>query len=232
MVSFRTNLGVLGRVCLLLAALTHVSVLRADDLLNAWLDRQATIKTWSAELVQTRTLKSFTQPLTTPGHLWFVAPETFRWELGNPAQTIALRQTNQLLVLYPKLKRAEKYALNAGAGGRKSEWNDALGLLQAGFPRTRAEMQLQFNIKSVEVKAGMVLVTLQPKSSARKMIPRIAIEFDEKTLDLHATEMEFADGSTMRNDFSNAKLNEPIPDATFNPDLEGLKVVEPTKSKQ
>ena len=32
------------------------------------------------------------QVLTESGHVWFAAPNRFRWELGHPAKTIAVRQ--------------------------------------------------------------------------------------------------------------------------------------------
>src|SRR5436190_174385 len=83
----------------------------ASSFLGAWLNSQTNIQTWSAEVIQTRALKSLTQPLTASGHVWFAAPNRFRWELGNPPQTIALRQPEQMLVIYPKLKRVEKYPL-------------------------------------------------------------------------------------------------------------------------
>src|SRR6266478_607873 len=67
----------------------------ASSVLGAWLNSQTNIQTWSAELIQTRALKSLAQPLTATGHVWFAAPNRFRWELGNPAQTIALRQPDQ-----------------------------------------------------------------------------------------------------------------------------------------
>lgn len=86
---------------------------RADDaLLSRWFAAQAEIKTWSAELVQTRTLKALKDPLQTPGRVWFTLPNRFRWELGTPAQTIALREADAMVIVYPRLKRAERYALD------------------------------------------------------------------------------------------------------------------------
>src|SRR5690242_4121856 len=57
-----------------------------STILSTWLNAQTNIQSWSADFVQTRTLKSLTQPLTATGHIWFAAPNRFRWELGNPPQ--------------------------------------------------------------------------------------------------------------------------------------------------
>src|SRR5262245_39161944 len=100
---------------------------------STWLAAQTNIQSWSADFVQTRTLKSLTQPLTATGHVWFAAPNRFRWELGHPAQTIAVRVTEELLVIYPRLKRVERFLLT---GEQTGAWRDALALLEAGFPRS------------------------------------------------------------------------------------------------
>src|SRR5260370_36596544 len=92
----------------------------ANAMLQSWLNAQTNIHTWSADFVQTRTLKALTQPLTESGHVWFGAPNRFRWELGKPAKTIAVRAASELTVIYPKLKRAERYSLDSqGAGPMK-----------------------------------------------------------------------------------------------------------------
>ncbi len=199
----------------------------ADELVSKWLLAQTNIQTWSADFTQTRSLKSLTQPLVSTGLVWFATPNRFRWELGNPAQTIAVRQPEQMLVIYPKLKRVEKYPLNGAAG----PWRDALALLEAGFPRDRAGLESRFTIQSTDIKDGVCELTLQPKSSAaRRMMSQIKIAFDAKDFLLRATELQFADGSTMRNDFKNPKLNEKLDAALFSPKLdENFKIVEPMK---
>ena len=108
--------------------------------LTAWLAGQTNIRSWSSDFVQTRRLKSLTQPLTASSHMWFAAPNRFRWELGRPAQTIAVRAPDELLIFYPQLKRVEKFPLNAAKPG---PCGDALSLLEAGFPRSRTELEAQ-----------------------------------------------------------------------------------------
>src|SRR5947208_1264401 len=60
-------------------------------LLDSWLAAQTNVHSWTAEFTQTRKLKALAQPLVTTGHVWFVEPNRFRWEIGQPAQTIAVR---------------------------------------------------------------------------------------------------------------------------------------------
>jgi len=173
-------------------------------------------------------LKSLTRPLTASGHLCFAEPNRFRWELGSPPQTIAIRKADEMRVIYPKLKRAEVYPLD---GRQAGPWRDALVLLQAGFPRNQAELESQFRVLSETVTNQTCEVALQPKSAAaRRMMPQIKIAFRTNDFSLSTTELQFADGSTMRNDFTNASLNVTLDDALFAPELESdFKIVEPLK---
>ncbi len=216
---------------LLVVAMLAFTTARAADsspLLTNWLAAQTNLQTWSADVTQTRTLKTLTQPLVARGHLWFAAPNLFRWELGDPAQTIAVRQPGQMLVLYPRLKRAERYPLDPGTTG---PLRDLLTLIEAGFPRTQAELEARFKVLAVTETGGVGELRLQPKSAAaRKMMPELKIEFSVKDSQPRATELKFADGSTMRNDFTNAVLNAPLADALFKPQLPAdFKVIEPMR---
>ncbi|HLP75490.1 MAG TPA: outer membrane lipoprotein carrier protein LolA [Candidatus Paceibacterota bacterium] len=210
----------------------HLPCASADEnpLLTRWLTAQTNIQTWSAEFVQTRTLKSLTQPLTASGHVWFAEPNRFRWELGSPPQTIAVRAKDEMLVISPRLKHVERYSLG---GSQTGPWRDALALIEAGFPRSQADLKSRFRIQSQTVTNDTCEVSLQPKSaSARRLMPQIKIAFDTNDFSLRATELQFADGSTMRNDFTNAVLNPRIDDSLFAPKIESdFKVVEPMKSK-
>ena len=198
--------------------------------LAAWLNAQTNIQTWSAEVIQTRALKSLTQPLTATGHVWFAAPNRFRWELGSPPQTIAVRRPDEMLVIYPKLKRAEKYPLTTG---QTAQWRDTLALLEAGFPRSQGELESRFRVLAEVTTNGIQEITLQPKSPpARRMMPQIRLAFSTKDFSLRFTELQFADGSTMRNDFTHAELNPKLDESIFTPKLEGdFKIVEPWKQK-
>jgi outer membrane lipoprotein-sorting protein len=199
--------------------------------LDKFLSAQTNLQTWSADLTQIRRLKTLTQPLSATGHVWFAAPNRFRWEIGSPAQTIAVRGADDMLVIYPQLKRVEKYPLRGEAMG---QWKDTLALLEAGFPRSRADIEQRFKIISVASSNDVYRAVLQPRSTAaRRMMPQITIEFAASDFQLRATELQFGDGATMRNEFRNAQLNPPPDDSLFTPKIEpDFKVVEPMKAKR
>src|SRR5437867_1916002 len=218
-------------VLLFAFVICHSSFLSAAEpssLLGSWLTAQANIHTWSAELVQVRSFKTFTQPVTNHGRVWFAAPDRFRWEIGEPATTIAVRQQAQLLVIYPKLHRAERYPLDGTAAG---PWKDTLSLLETGFPRSAPELEARFKVASQSVTNGVCEVVLSPRSaSARRMMPQIQIAFATNDFALRATELHISDGSTLRNEFGAATLNEKLDEKLFTPELgPDYKLVAPLK---
>jgi outer membrane lipoprotein-sorting protein len=201
---------------------------QAETLLNGWLNAQTNIQTWTARVIQTRTLKTLTQPLTARGRVWFQAPHLFRWEIGNPAATIAIRQAGQMVVIYPKLKRVERYPLE---GQQTGPWKDTLALLEAGFSRNRADLERRFRVSDLQVTGDVCRVTMEPRSvSARRLMPQIQVAFRTNDFSLTATELTFADGSTMRNDFVDPERNVALEPALFEPEIKpDYQTVEPLR---
>lgn len=203
------------RLSLLLVLAQCGSILAADTnaVLDAWFAAQTNLHTWKADFTQTRSLKTLKQPLVTSGQAWFKPPNRYRWELGTPAQTIALRQANELLVIYPLLKRVERYPAGEKATG---QWRDALALLEAGFPRERAELESRFRVLSLAGADGVWTLGLQPKSAfAQRMMKEIRVGLAANDFSLLSTELIFVDGSGMRNEFTNTVLNSTLDAALF-----------------
>lgn len=229
MVSLRSNLAPWGLRVVVLLVFVHCAATCAADtnaVLNGWLAAQTNFHTWQADFTQTRTLKTLTQPLVASGHLRFATPNRFRWELLTPSQTIALRDTDQMWVIYPALKRAERYPLDAKTPG---EWRDALSLLEAGFPRNRADLETRFRIVSLTETNGSWQLALQPASTfAKKLMKQITVGLATNDFALTSTELTFVDGSKMRNDFTNAVMNPKFDETVFQwrPGVD-FKVTEP-----
>lgn len=198
-----------------------------DAQFNKWFEVQTNLQSWSGDFTQTRTLTVLNQPLISPGKVW-VKPGEFRWELGQPVQTILLRGPDELLIIYPRFKRAEKYPLDTVPSG---PMKDALALLDASLPRDRATMEKNFRLVSATETNSVLQMTLQPRSeAARKFIGEIVIGFHTNNYVIASTQMKFADGSTMRNVFTNVLLNVPIDPKMFSAELPSdYTVSEPLK---
>ncbi len=183
------------------------------------------MQNWSADFTQTRTLVALSEPLTSKGKVW-VQPGSFRWELGQPPQTIVVRNPDELLILYPRFKRAELYPLDQIPAG---PIKDAMALLDVSLPRDRASMEQHFQLLSATETNATLQMTLQPKSvSARQFIGNVIIGFHTNDYVIADSEMQFADGSTLRNDFTNVVFNQPMDSKLFDTNLPpDYTVVEP-----
>jgi outer membrane lipoprotein-sorting protein len=206
---------------------------RAEDtngLLNAWLESQKDLKTWTADLTQTRHLKALAEPLKAEGRVWFSAPSTFRWELGQPARTVAVRNGPDMWLVSPQLKRAEHYPLDGSATG---PWRDAMALLESGFPRDAATFRSQYDLRAFTRTNDLCQLALTPRQpAAREMIPSVTVVFSIETKNLVATELTLADGSVLRNDFRSVKVNPEIDPQVFaSPDTNQFKITEPWKKR-
>jgi outer membrane lipoprotein-sorting protein len=158
-------------------------------------------------------LKALTQPLVATGHIWFQAPDRFRWELGSPPQTIALGDATQMVVLYPRLKRAERYPLTSRT---PAQWRQALALLEAGFPRRRSDLDSRFRLLSLTQTNAAWHLVLEPKGGlARQLVNRLSVDVATHGFSLRRTELVFADGSRLRNDFTHPVLNRTLDEKLF-----------------
>jgi outer membrane lipoprotein-sorting protein len=223
-VSSRVQCSV-GLLAFVLCLSQRLPAADTNAFLESWFAAQADVQTWSAALVQTRTLKALKDPLQATGRLWYAAPDQFRWQLGDPPQTIALRQSNEMLVVYPRLRRAERYALSESG---REPWRDALALLDAGFPSNRKAFDQRFRLLSLDHTSTVAVVTLEPRSAtARRFMQAIRLTLQTNDFSMVANEVQFADGSLLRNDFTNTTLNAVLaPDVFQVPLPEGFKVVE------
>lgn len=201
---------------------------RAADLVDQWIGAQTNLHTWSAKIVETRVYKTLSQPLVSTGAVWVAVPDRFRWELGQPPQTIAIRQPDELTIIYPRLKQAEKYPLRADQPG---PWKDALALLDASFPRSRTNLETQFQIQGLAQTNGVATLSLRPRrAAARKFVAGLAISFRTDDFSPVATELTFSDGSSLRNDFSGGVVNPPLAPELFSVTLgSDFTVVQPLK---
>ncbi len=210
------------------------ATLSEESILDKWLTHQATIKSWQADVTQIRTIKNLARPMQSEGQLWFKQPNQFRWQLGEPARTVAIRDSDQLLVVYPRLKQAERFPFD---GIKEPAMKQALLLLEVGFPSEPESFHAQYQLlsstaKSDEHKTRFQVLELQPKAaSARKLLQKLSLEVSLKDLSLRATELHFADGSSLKNLFNEQSYNQALPEELLSYDLQGFDISEPLKAK-
>ncbi|CAB5091665.1 hypothetical protein D3OALGA1CA_940 [Olavius algarvensis associated proteobacterium Delta 3] len=222
----------IGILCLLLGLpLRSIAAdSRAAGALDNWLEQQSRIKTWTADVVQVRKLKSLARPLEARGKVWFAHPNRFRWVMGDPPRTIAVRTREQLLVIYPRFKRVEQYPIGDVSN---PAWKQVLALLEVGFPSDADAFRERYELLSGTKDHEAWRFELQPiEKEAQRLLKQVRLEVSLEAYVLRATELVFPDGSIMRNQFSRHRLNPEVSPGTFDYDIgEDYKVVQPLRSK-
>jgi len=210
----------------LLLTSTPLAAADAEQVVERWLSKQAEVKTWSAEVTQRRKLRSLKHPIESRGEVYFAQPNRFRWQLGTPPRTIAVRTQDELLVAYPRLKQLERYPMS---GELDPSWQQVLALLEVGFPSDLETFNAAYEVDSVEaIETGFRLVLRPASKEARRLIEVVRLELSGESFELLATELEFPDGSTLRNDFSAQRRNPEIDESVFViEDVESYDVVNP-----
>ena len=237
MVSLRSHLAGIRRALTLAAwagltcgTLAETGTSANTAALAGWFEAQTRLKTWSAAFTETRFLQTLTQPLVATGRVSVSLPDRFRWQLGEPPQTIVIRQPAQLFIVYPRFKRIEKYPLE---GKQSGPWRDALSMLEAGFPRSQADLDSRFRTLSVMPTNAQLDVTLQPRGTlARRMMDSLQLQLRTNDWSMLAMEIRFGDGSRLRDEFTNAVVNPPLADDLFETRAYAdFSVVEPLKKQ-
>ncbi|MBX3739911.1 MAG: outer membrane lipoprotein carrier protein LolA [Akkermansiaceae bacterium] len=190
----------------------------ADPVLDGWLERQATVSSLDAGFTQQRKLPSLKESVTTPGRISFAKPDKFRWQLGEPMQTLAVSDGTTLTLIEESEKSARQIPKDAPQAARFS-------LLSGKAFESKEAFYGSFEIIETRVTAGIHQFTLKPKDRRmRSNVPWVFIDIDPVKKELRAMELEMQDKSRVRTVFENPRFNTKLPDALFKPDLTGYKV--------
>ena len=189
--------------------------------IGRWLASQKDLRSLTADFVQTRALKTLRDPLTSPGRLWFRSPDAFRWETGNPAKSIFLKNGEMVLLIEPLKKKAVRFDVKNATQNREMQ-----GMMMK-FPLANSleEFKRQFDVLDLQMFDDHCDVSLLPKDQAtRNFLKSLNLQFELSRGELRYFEMITKEGSRLRNDFFNVQPNRPIDPAVFSYDLTGYEV--------
>ena len=185
--------------------------------LKKWVTRQSEVRTVQADFTQTRSFHALRDPLASPGHLWFSAKEGFRWEIGDPPKTVVLKKGDASLVIQPAKKRAE----HIDPGG------SPLPIMDFPLAKNYEDFDKKFEVQSVTVTGNRCHAELLPRDpQARKFLEAFRLDFDTEDGHLLDFELALRDGSSLRNEFTNVRLNGKIDAHVFDYDLTGYEVTD------
>lgn len=183
-----------------------------------WLAKREKVKTFASDFVQERRLRAVKAPLVSRGRLWFKAPESFRWELGEPARTVVVSRPGEgMWVLRPAKGKARHYQGDDLAAG---------GLLAAGFASNYENFVRRFKVSEVRREGGDYLIVAKPKARrAALALRKVEFTVDAASLRLRRLHLRFRDSSIITTTFSEApREGIEIDDRIFELDLAGYDV--------
>jgi outer membrane lipoprotein carrier protein len=197
-----------------LATLVHAD----NTALDTWLKRQTSINTLETDFTQERKLPSLKQAVTTPGKLTFAKPGQIRWQLGEPAATLALSDGKTLTLIDYATKTARRIPADAPQAARFSM------LTGKGF-QSPEHFHAMFEVSAHRVESGIHQYTLKPKERRlRSQVPWVFLDIDPAKRELRAMELELQDKSRVRTLFHNPRFNPKLSPTLFTADLTGLTV--------
>jgi outer membrane lipoprotein carrier protein len=214
------------RVCItmrlapaLFFTICSLAAVRADNsVLDAWLRRQPSIQSLDTSFTQERKLPSLKSPTLAKGRLSFVKPDKFRWQLGEPVETLAVSDGETLTLIETASKTARQISSDSPQAARFS-------LLSGKAFQSPESFQQSFEIIETRVTSGIHQYTLKAKDRRiRSQVPWIFLDIDPSKNELRALELELQDKSRVRTIFHQPRINASLPDSLFKPDLSGLTI--------
>ena len=187
--------------------------------IEAWLARQAGIKTLQADFIQERKLAALKKPVSTPGTMTMVKGGSMRWDLGKPTKTTAISDGTTIQLIDLEKKRARSMDADSSRARAFTLLGDsALNGGIEGFKKV-------FELIEAKETSGIYQVTARPRDrSLRKQIPWVFFDIDPKRKELRALEVQLEDKSRIRTIFTKTRFNQAVPKDRFTFDLSGYQV--------
>jgi outer membrane lipoprotein-sorting protein len=184
--------------------------------LENWIARQQTVRTLQGEFTQTRRLPTLRLPSRTPGKIWFENGGSFRFQLGEPPEAIAIRR-GDTLTLIDKKKNTVRQLEESTAGPETQQ------LLLMRFPVSDSltEFRQLFEVTRMEASGDRTHLDLIPRDAqATKFIKAISLIYETATGVLTSFNVELTNGGGLETKFTRVDLNHPLPPNIFEPPMD------------
>ena len=201
----------------------------ADDaageaVIRRWIEGQQDVKSLAITFRQERELKGLKKPVVATGQIWLDREGRMRWQIGDPAKTIAIYQDKEVQVIHPEKKLLERRLLGADTGNQ-SEMEKAF--LESGIPDSLADFRKFFRILGTSADGNLDRVKLEVKDAkAQTALTGMDFLIDRSSNLLAGYDISFRDGSRIRTRFLQVKKNSSFEAALFKPDTTGYTLKE------
>lgn len=180
-----------------------------------WLATNTGVETLRVDFTQTRTMKSIRVPVRQEGTLWLdYQNRQFRWQLGDPPQTIVVSLGQKVLIIRTPMKRYE--VRQSGSGG-----TPGMAAMAKGFPRTLREFQQRYRVLETTPEANTRRIVTRPLGEAGRGVETFTFVVDASHHRLLGIEINLEDGSSLDTVFRQVEPNPALPKGLFQPSVEG-----------
>lgn len=174
--------------------------------------KQRETTTLEADFRQEREIALLSQPEVSFGTLIFVKPNKVLWSYDRPRPVTMLIADGWMTTYYPQLARAEKLEVK-NFEDRIFKYMGGVGAME--------DLAKYFDFTFVESrKESFYTLELKPKTKTiASRVKRIKIWIDRKTFFTSKFEYVEGDGDITRYEFTNIRVNKPIPASRFTLEL-------------
>ncbi|MFT5468438.1 MAG: outer membrane lipoprotein-sorting protein [Verrucomicrobiales bacterium] len=186
-------------------------------IVERWLDAGSPVSALRVEFTQTRKLKTIKLPIVKKGTLWIdYAKDRFRWQTGDPPQTIVVRVADELTVIRTPGKKFERRDLGDNAGDAQPH---ALMALAGGFPRSVEAFNRDYRLIEANREGETFRLITQPLGARGKGVEHFIFLIDAEQHRLRGFEIQLEDGSSISTSFDAVETEPSLTDELFVPDL-------------
>lgn len=185
------------------------------NVVRSWLATNSGVSALKIDFMQTRTMRSLKVPVRQQGQLWLdYRNDRFRWQTGEPAQTIVVSLGSKILILRTPMKKYE--VRPAGSGGAPG-----MAALANGFPRSLPEFERKYRVMEIRQQANTQRIKARPLGESGRGVASFTFVVDASTYRLLGIEIDLEDGSAVHTVFNRVQTNPSMPAGLFKPDLGG-----------
>lgn len=196
-------------LCLLVASMPAAAAnVTLEAVIKKIQEQQKKSTTLQADFRQEKEMALLSQPEVSTGTFIFSRPSNVLWTYSAPKRVQMVIAEGVMTTYYPDLRKAEKIDVKRFED-RIFKYMGASGAID--------ELARYFDFTFTDSKTKPVYVLdLTPKNRAvSKRVKRIKLWIDKKTYLTSKIEYVEGDGDITRYEFTNVKINEPVPASRF-----------------
>lgn len=203
---------------------------QAREVLQRWMKAAEKVHSVEAEFEQLRRLSTVKVPLRKSGKLWIDRTGLFRWQVGDPPQTLVIRGADgAVTVVDGRKKTAQVWTREALMEEEKAGRGQGFAMLQSMQTPSLEDFESRFDIQGIEKVEGAAdvwkLALSLKDRKASVFVRQIEMILDASQGTLQRLTMVMRDKSSLTTEVRSHRLNGSIPSGVFKPDLTGLEVI-------